>query len=64
MQIRNFGLPDIWLFSMYLYTVYMQKKIISFEKLFWLKILPPTPFVGLELTQESGYYESPIFFLT
>ena len=29
------GITDIWLFIMYLYTVYMQKKIVSFDKLFW-----------------------------
>ena len=48
---------------MYLYTVYMQKKIISFEKLFWPEILPPTPFDGQEIIAES-YYETPVFFLT
>ena len=31
---------------MYLYTVYMQKKIISFENLFWPEILPPLHLLG------------------
>ena len=31
----------------------MQKKMVSFDKLFWPEILPPTPFDGLELAPES-----------
>ena len=58
MQINNFWQTDTWLFIMHLYTVYTQKKIVSFDKLFW-----PELFDGLELAMKS-YYESPVFLLT
>ena len=48
---------------MHLCAVYTQKKIVSFDKLFWQEISPSTQFDGLELTPES-YYESPVFLLT
>ena len=57
-----FWQTDTWLFIMHLCTLYMQKKIVSFDKLCWPEILPPAPFDGLELIPER-YYESPDFLL-
>ena len=49
---------------MNLYTIYMQKEIFIFEKIFWPVILrTPAPFDELKFTPES-YFVSPFFLWT